>query len=303
MPSLPCLQVFGMPCAFLSTVFLAFGFAAPAGAQILLPEEVLHFADIVLYNGKVLTVDRDDANFSEQQAVAIRDGKFLAVGGSERILSMAGPNTRKIDLQGRTVVPGFVNSGSGAFASGDWSKTTQVGSQIVLESGSEEGPPSMQKIVASIRSLAARAKPGDLIYLAAPDAYPAELRAWTFRDLDSIVNENPMAIVMGGSNVVANSAMMPLAVIQQVVTRKDQNGKVWGAQQAIDRKTALLLCTRRAADFIDRSQAIGSIDPGKLADLVVLGGDFLEVPDDQIASIPVEMTMVGGAVVYERDKN
>jgi Amidohydrolase family len=97
-----------------------------------------------------------------------------------------------------------------------------------------------------------------------------------------------------------NRTRMPLAVIQQVVTRKDQNGKVWGAQQAIDRKTALLLSTRRAADFIDRTQTIGSIEPGKLADLVILGGDFLAVPDDQIASIPVEMTMVGGTVVYER---
>jgi hypothetical protein len=128
----------------LALAFPIFSFAATAGAQISLPGEVLHFADVVLYNGKVLTVDRDDMNFSEQQAVAIRDGKFLAVGSSERILAMAGPGTRKIDLQGKTVVPGFVNSGSGAFASGDWSKTTQVGSQIVLESD-DEGEPSMQK--------------------------------------------------------------------------------------------------------------------------------------------------------------
>ncbi len=99
-----------------------------------------------------------------------------------------------------------------------------------------------------------------------------------------------------------NRTRMPLAVIQQVVTRKDEKGKVWSAQQAIDRKTALLLCTRRAANFVDRSQTIGSIEPGKLADLVVLGGDFLRVPDDQIASMPVEMTFVGGAVVYERNK-
>lgn len=94
----------------------------------------------------------------------------------------------------------------------------------------------------------------------------------------------------------------PLAVIQQVVTRKDEKGGVWGAQQGIDRKTALLLCTRWAAKFVDRVQVIGSIEPGKLADLAILSGDFLGVPDDQIASIPVEMTMVGGAIVYERGK-
>ena len=90
MTSLNQLEVFRIPAVLLSMIFLAFGLAAAAGAQILLPEEVVRFADIVLYNGKVLTVDRDDANFSVQQAVAIRDGKFLAVGDSNRILSMPG---------------------------------------------------------------------------------------------------------------------------------------------------------------------------------------------------------------------
>jgi hypothetical protein len=98
MTSLYQLELFRIPAVLLSIVLLAFGLAAIASAQILLPEEVVRFADVVLYNGKVLTVDRDDANFSVRQAVAIRDGKFLAVGDSDRILSMAGPSTRKIDL-------------------------------------------------------------------------------------------------------------------------------------------------------------------------------------------------------------
>ena len=51
-----------------------------ANAQVQYPEEILRFADMVLYNGNVLTADRDDANFSIREAVAIRDGKILAVG-------------------------------------------------------------------------------------------------------------------------------------------------------------------------------------------------------------------------------
>ncbi len=71
------------------------------------PPEVLAWADTVLYNGQILTVD--DA-FTITEAVAIRDEKFLAVGTNERIRAMAGPKTRLIDLKGRTVVPGFIDT-------------------------------------------------------------------------------------------------------------------------------------------------------------------------------------------------
>src|SRR3989304_4184411 len=75
--------------------------------QTNLPPEVINFADTVLYNGKVLTADDQ---FTIAEAVAIRDGELLAVGDSDRILRLAGPQTRKIDLKGRTVVPGFIDT-------------------------------------------------------------------------------------------------------------------------------------------------------------------------------------------------
>ncbi|GJM29504.1 MAG: amidohydrolase [Cyclobacteriaceae bacterium] len=64
-------------------------------------------ADTVLYHGKVITVDQD---FSIQEAVAVKDGKILAVGKDRVILKLAGRNTRRIDLHGRTVIPG-INEG------------------------------------------------------------------------------------------------------------------------------------------------------------------------------------------------
>ncbi len=71
-----------------------------------LPAEVIAYADTVLYNGKILTADD---NFTIAEAVAVRDGKFLAVGASDRIEAMAGPETRKIDLQDKTAVPGILD--------------------------------------------------------------------------------------------------------------------------------------------------------------------------------------------------
>src|SRR5206468_10558807 len=64
-------------------------------------------ADTVLLNGKILTVDQQ---FSTQEAVAIRDGKILAVGKTADMRKLAGPNSRVIDLRGRTVIPGLIDS-------------------------------------------------------------------------------------------------------------------------------------------------------------------------------------------------
>ena len=72
-----------------------------------IPSEILHYADLVLYNGKILTADD---SFTIAQAVAIRDGKFLSTGDDPRILKMAGPKTGVIDLQGKTVTPGFIDT-------------------------------------------------------------------------------------------------------------------------------------------------------------------------------------------------
>lgn len=64
-------------------------------------------ADLVLTNGKILTVDK---NFSIQQAVAITAGRFVAVGSDGAIRRWTGPHTRVINLGGRTVIPGLIDS-------------------------------------------------------------------------------------------------------------------------------------------------------------------------------------------------
>jgi hypothetical protein len=64
-------------------------------------------ADLVLRNGKIITVDRD---FSIRQAVAIRDGRFVAVGSDRDVRVLIGRGTRVIELGGRTVIPGLIDS-------------------------------------------------------------------------------------------------------------------------------------------------------------------------------------------------
>ncbi|MFC2075934.1 amidohydrolase [candidate division KSB1 bacterium] len=63
--------------------------------------------DTIYHNGKIVTVDN---NFSLAEAVAIKGDRFLAVGSNREVLALAGANTRKIDLKGRTVIPGMIEA-------------------------------------------------------------------------------------------------------------------------------------------------------------------------------------------------
>ena len=63
--------------------------------------------ETILVNGKIVTVD---ATFSYQEALAIADGRIVALGSSEEIEKLAGPNTRRVDLGGKTVIPGLADN-------------------------------------------------------------------------------------------------------------------------------------------------------------------------------------------------
>lgn len=63
--------------------------------------------DLILFNGKIVTVDSNDTIV---EAIAIRDGKIIGVGSCADVKSLIGPETKSIDLEGKTVVPGFIDA-------------------------------------------------------------------------------------------------------------------------------------------------------------------------------------------------
>ena len=63
--------------------------------------------DLILYNGKFWTVD---PRLPEAQAVAIVDGRFVAVGSNEEVLHLAAGSSRKVDLAMKRVLPGFIDA-------------------------------------------------------------------------------------------------------------------------------------------------------------------------------------------------
>ena len=91
----------------------------------------------------------------------------------------------------------------------------------------------------------------------------------------------------------------PLMGIQSCVTRTDSTGRVWGPDQKVSVAEALKIYTINGAYASFEEHTKGSIEIGKLADLVVLGADPNQVDPLTIKDIPVERTIVGGVTVYE----
>jgi predicted amidohydrolase YtcJ len=92
----------------------------------------------------------------------------------------------------------------------------------------------------------------------------------------------------------------PFLNMYVMVTRKDPNGNVYGASEAISREQALRLYTSAASHYTFEEAQKGTIRPGKLADFVVLSADYMEVPEEQIKDIKADLTLVGGKVVFQR---
>jgi len=90
----------------------------------------------------------------------------------------------------------------------------------------------------------------------------------------------------------------PLMALQSMVTRKDEQGRVWGPNQKITLDEALRICTMGGAYASFEETIKGSITAGKLADFVILDKDPHDVDLDAIKTIPVVRTVVGGKTVH-----
>src|SRR5262249_53911295 len=107
-------------------------------------------ADTILINGKVVTLD---ARSSVVQALAIHDGRIVATGSNDDVRKLAGPNTQTVDVGGRTVIPGLIDSHIHAMRAG---LTYAVELSWI-------GVPSLAKGLEMIREAARNSRPGTWI--------------------------------------------------------------------------------------------------------------------------------------------
>jgi predicted amidohydrolase YtcJ len=140
----------------------------------------------------------------------------------------------------------------------------------------------------------------DHLYLAGPSLvkyWGLERASWT-TPMRTYIDQG--FTVAGGTDAPV-VPFPPLWVFYHFVTRETISGGVLGADQKITRQEALKVETINNAFLTFEEKIKGSIEPGKVADLVVLPEDIMTCPPKSIESMRVLMTIVGGKIVYQQD--
>jgi predicted amidohydrolase YtcJ len=108
-------------------------------------------------------------------------------------------------------------------------------------------------------------------------------------------------VVTSSSDVTSTVSANPFVALYALVTRKNKIGQDIAPHEAISREEALRTYTE-AGTWLTREEKLkGTIEVGKLADMAVLDRDYFAVPDEEIKEIQVDVTIVGGEVVWERE--
>ncbi len=170
---------------------------------------VLH-PDTVLFNGKIVTVDED---FSIAEAVAIKDGRFVAVGSNSQIRGLAGDRTEVMDLEGRTVLPGF-NDPHLHFAH-------TLGFVVDELSTKYRQASSISEILAVVQEKIEQTPPGELVWFFLGPSSPSRLEEGRYpnrKDLDPISPQHPVFLEYAGNG--ANASANSLALKKAGITRR-----------------------------------------------------------------------------------
>lgn len=146
--------------------------------------------------------------------------------------------------------------------------------------------------------------------------------AWYYKDADAIVDAlgterlapfiGLRTMMEGGVTVAINTDHMygldpnramnpynPFLTMYVAVTRKTEGGQVIGPEERVSVEQALRMMTIDAARFSFDEKRKGSIEVGKLGDLVMISDDLLTVPPDRIRDIKALLTVIGGEVVFD----
>jgi predicted amidohydrolase YtcJ len=180
-------------------------------------------ADLVLRGGHVITVDKD---WRLAQAIAIKDGRFVAVGTNEAIAAHVGPNTQFVELAGKTVVPGLIDSHlHQLFAALNGPAVQLLGARSIAD---------VQKAIAE---RVERTEAGNWVIASSGwhESILSEGRMPIRHELDKVSPNNPVFIPRGGHVVTVNSKALELAGItrdtptpQGGVIVRDADGEATG---------------------------------------------------------------------------
>lgn len=162
--------------------------------------------DAVFHNGRIVTVSRD---FRIAEAFAVYAGRIVAVGDSDEVLQIAGPRTRLVDLGGRFVLPGQIDS----YAHFVYSGVDLLGDRGKVNISAMR---SVADIVQAIRARARTTPPGQWIMTSVMYRGALDEGRWpTLHDLDQAAPDHPVHLMQGGRPIIANSRALALAGIHR----------------------------------------------------------------------------------------
>ena len=226
------------------------GLAAPAALAD--PQE----PDLIVHNAVVHTVD---SGLPKAQALAVRGGRFVAVG-SDDIKSLAGKKTQVIDAKGMMVVPGFIDTHNHAGAGGA-AFTGNAGGEGLLYDVHVGNPyeveqVSIASIIAKLQAKAKTLPPGTWVlgdFL--DDTKLADKRPLNVHDLDKVSSDHPVGVVhRGGHTFFVNSKAFQMAGITKATPNpfggtfdKDDKGELNG--RVTDRAIAALAKAGKREQF------------------------------------------------------
>ena len=250
---------------WISLVLMVGPFMRVSSAQDL-PPEVLGYADTVFYNGQVLTMDRDQPPINVTQAIAVRDGRVLAVGDSDRILRMAGPDTIRVDLEGRAVIPGVIDTHShpNRYALSHYRQEYNLALvQSLLEQNVRYVNvrwESKETALSDFKRVAENVSPDELIYTTFRGNETS--LALNRYDLDEVAPDNLLYVMIGSATQgIANTRMLDkiLAMYGDRIPGilKDENGvpngQIFGAAgTVIDQEVVPRVTPEVLAPFLKR---------------------------------------------------
>ena len=141
-------------------------------------------ADLILSNGKIITVDD---RFTIAQAIAIKASRIIAVGSNQEIARFAGAGTKKIDLKGRSVIPGLIDNHMHLLRAGQtWEREVRL-----------DGVDSRKQALEMLENRAKSVGPGQWVYNIGgwtTDQFADDKRPFTREEMDRIAPNNPLAI-------------------------------------------------------------------------------------------------------------
>ena len=234
--------------------------AAPASAQV---------ADTVLVGGKIVTVDD---RFTLAQALAIRDGRIVKVGATAEIEALKGPQTRVIDLGGRTVIPGLIDNHA------HWVRAAEHDELRF------DGVTSRQQALTMLAERVRTTPPGQWIVVLggwSEEQFTDEPRGFPVDELDRIAPNNPVVLQAVYNHSYLNTSALIAAKIdpgtpdpQGGSIEKDGSGKPTGlvrgaggvafvaARVPLQQQEAWLANTRKLVAYLNAMGVTAWLDAG-----------------------------------------